>query len=71
MYPHGDDATDSLINEIGFIINASPNRKYDIIVGLRSKFKKEEQCWKSRNNIIDFGWTSALDSLSLSYYDIL
>jgi len=36
----GGDESDSLNNEPGFIINTSPNRKYDIIVGTKDQIQK-------------------------------
>ncbi|MDP4164246.1 MAG: hypothetical protein Q8898_14185 [Bacillota bacterium] len=38
----GGDESYNLNNELGFIINTSPNRKYDIIVGTKDQIQKKE-----------------------------
>jgi len=45
----GADETDNLNNEIGFIINTNPNRKYDIIVGPKDDVQKRRIALSKQN----------------------
>jgi hypothetical protein len=42
----GGDESDSLNTELGFIINTSPNRKYDIMVGTKEQIQKKRMTFE-------------------------
>jgi hypothetical protein len=44
----GGDESDSLNTELGFIINTSPNRKYDIIVGTKEQIQKRRMTFENK-----------------------
>ena len=43
------DESDNLNNEMGFIINTGPNRKYDIIVGSKEEIEKRRLAFENQD----------------------
>lgn len=44
----GGDESNNLNNEIGFIINTSPNPKYNIIVGTKEQIQKKRKMFENQ-----------------------
>jgi hypothetical protein len=44
----GADESDNLNTELGFIINTSPNRTYDIIVGTKEQIQKRRMMFENK-----------------------